>query len=216
MEETIYKKEPFLHPFTCIIAGPSGSGKTQLVLSILSKPSEFISPPPQRIIYCYSTWQDKFNQFQNKIQFINGITDTEELYNTPHESKLVIFDDLMEESNNNFSVQHLFTRGSHHHNLSIILLTQNLFAKGKFARTINLNSHYTIVFDNPRDRTQIRYLAREIFPDNTKFLIEAYTDAIKSPHGYIFIDNKQGTPTDIRIQSKIHEIIRTVYKIKTS
>ena len=129
--------------------------------------------------------------------------------------KLVIFDDMMEETCNNLNIQHLFTRGSHHHNMSIFLLTQNLFAKGKFARTINLNAHYTIIFDNQRDRTQIRYLAREIFPENSKFLIEAYTDAIKSPHGYIFIDNKQGTPPEVRIQTNISEPIRTVYKLKT-
>lgn len=214
MEETIYKKEPFIHPFTCIIAGPSGSGKTQLLLNILSKPSEFIDPPPERIVYCYTSWQEKFNPFKNEIEFVQGIPDMEDLLTNPHERKLIVFDDLMEETSNNVNVQHMFTRGSHHHNLSIFLLTQNLFGKGKFARTINLNSQYTIVFDNPRDRTQIRYLAREIFPDKTKFLIEAYTDAIKTPHGYIFIDNKQGTPLEIRIQTRINEPIRTVYKLK--
>ena len=62
--------------------------------------------------------------------------------------------------------------------------------------------------------SQIRYLAREIFPEKPKFLIEAYTDAIKAPHGYIFIDNKQGTPPEIRIQTNIIEPIRTVYKMK--
>ena len=216
MEQQIYKKEPFVHPFTCIIAGPSGSGKTQLLLDILAKPNEYIDPPPQRIVYCYSAWQEKFEHLKKKnIQFVQGLPDMEELISNPNETKLIIFDDMMEETCNNLNIQHLFTRGSHHHNMSIFLLTQNLFAKGKFARTINLNAHYTIIFDNPRDRTQIRYLAREIFPENSKFLIEAYTDAIKSPHGYIFIDNKQGTPPEVRIQTNISEPIRTVYKLKT-
>ena len=207
MEQQFYKKEPFVHPFTCIIAGPSGSGKTQLLIDILAKPNEYIDPPPQRIVYCYSAWQDKFEPLKN-IQFVQGLPDIEDLISNPNERKLVIFDDMMEETSNNLNIQHLFTRGSHHHNMSIFLLTQNLFAKGKFA-------HYTIIFDNPRDRTQIRYLAREIFPENSKFLIEAYTDAIKSPHGYIFIDNKQGTPPEVRIQTNIIKPIRTVYKLKT-
>ena len=215
MEQQTYKKEPFIHPFTCIIAGPSGSGKTQLLVDILARANELIDPPPQRIVYCYSAWQEKFETLKKNIKFVKGLPDTEELISNPYERKLVIFDDMMEETNNNLSVQHLFTRGSHHHNLSIFLLTQNLFAKGKFARTINLNAQYTIIFDNPRDRTQIRYLAREIFPENSKFLIEAYTDAIKAPHGYIFIDNKQGTPPEVRIQTNINEKIRTVYKSKT-
>ena len=214
MEEQIYQKEVFIHPFTCIIAGPSGSAKTKLLLSILNKANNFIFPAPQRIIYCFASWQEQFVPLQYKIEFIQGIPDTDELLNNPHERKLIIFDDLMEETNNNLNVQHLFTRGSHHHNISIFFLTQNLFGKGKFARTINLNSHYTIVFDNPRDRTQIRYLAREMFPDNSKFLIEAYTDAVTSPHGYIFVDNKQGTPPEIRVQTNITQPIRTVYKLK--
>ena len=91
------------------------------------------------------------------------------------------------------------------------MMSQNLFNKGKFARTINLNCHYTIIFNNPRDKTQIRYLAREMFPDNSKLLIEAYDDITKIPHGYIFIDNKQETDEKLRIQTNITKDIRTVY-----
>ena len=127
---------------------------------------------PQRIVYCYSAWQDKFEPLKKNIEFVKGLPDTEELV-SPFVRKLVIFNDMIEEAINNFNIQHLFTRGSHHHNMSIFLLTQNLFAKGKFARTINLNAQYTIIFDNPRDRTQIRYQAREIYPENSKFLIES-------------------------------------------
>ena len=77
-----------------------------------------------------------------------------------------------------------------------------------------MNSHYTIIFDNPRDRTQVRYLAREMFPDCPKVLQEAYADASKNSHGYLFIDNKQGTPEELRIQTKIENTCRVVYKPK--
>ena len=210
-----YNIEVFSHPFTAIIAGPSGSGKTRLLLEIIKKAKQLIHPTPQRIIFCYGNWQKSFDKL-NHVEFHQGLPDIDELMLTPHERKLVIIDDLMEEANNNINIQNLFTRGSHHFNISVFLLTQNIFSKGKFARTINLNAHYTILFDYPRDRTQIKYLAREAFPANSLALLEAYTDATQQPHGYILIDNKQGTPEEIRIQTNITDKIRTVYKIKSS
>ena len=209
--EKLYQREVFLHPFTCIIAGPSGSGKTKLLLNIILRSKEMIKPTPDRIIYCYSCWQKVFENIKN-IEFHEGCFDIDDV--DEKKNNLIIFDDLMEEVNNDKSVQNLFTKGSHHKNISVFLLTQNLFAKGKFTRTINLNSHYSIIFDNPRDRSQISHFARQMYPNNSKFLVESYMDAINIPHGYLFIDNKQGTPEEIRVQTKITNPIRIVYKIK--
>ena len=47
---------------------------------------------------------------------------------------LLIIDDLMDET-----VANIFTRGSHHRNVSVILLVQNLFLKNKHVRTISLD-----------------------------------------------------------------------------
>ena len=162
----LYEPQPFQHPFTCVISGPTGCGKTHLLLTILEKSIDLIIPTPERIIYCYSIWQDVFDKLKDKVEFHKGIFDFEEV--DPSTVNLIIFDDLMSESDN-ISIQNLFTKGSHHLNISVFLLTQNLFNKGKFSRTINLNSQYTIIFDNPRDRSQIRYLARQMFPHNSKF-----------------------------------------------
>ena len=211
MIENLYNAEVFIHPFTCIIAGPSGSGKTKLLFKILQKANDIISLSPQRIIYCYSIKQKIFDKYPN-IEFKEGCLDIDDV--DENINNLIIFDDLMEEVNNDKSIQNLFTKGSHHKNISVFLITQNLFAKGKFTRTINLNSHYTIIFDNPRDRSQIGHIAKQMYPNNSKFLVESYLDAIKIPHGYLFIDNKQGTPEEIRVQTKITSPIRTVYKIK--
>ena len=208
---TYYDVYLFQHPFTCVIAGPTGCGKTHLLLQILEKSNELINPKPERIIYCYSIWQDAFDKLKEKVEFHKGIFDFEEVDCTT--VNLIIFDDLMAESDN-ISIQNLFTKGSHHLNTSVFLLTQNLFNKGKFSRTINLNSQYTIIFDNPRDRSQIRYLARQMFPHNSKFLVEAYNDVIKCQRGYLFLDNKNTTPEEIRIQTNIIEPIRIVYKMK--
>jgi len=74
------------------------------------------------------------------------------------ESTLLILDDLMSETNQ--LVANVFTKISHHRNVSVVYLTQNLFDKNKYARTISLNAHYLVLFKNPRDATQFATLAR--------------------------------------------------------
>jgi hypothetical protein len=109
----------------------------------------------------------------------------------------------MKEAAENNLILDMFTKGSHHNNTSIVILTQNIFNKGKHTRTMSLNAHYIILFKNPRDATQISFLARQMYPKNSKFLEEAYLDVTKEPFGYLFIDLKQTTPNNYRIQSNI-------------
>jgi hypothetical protein len=74
-----------------------------------------------------------------------------------------------------------------------------------------LNAHYMIIFKNPRDAAQITYLARQISPENPKFLVEAYRDATSIPHGYLLIDLKQNTPDVLRYRTDIFERNVTIY-----
>lgn len=97
----------------------------------------------------------------------------------------------------------LFTKGSHHKNLSVIFITQNVFHQGRGQRDISLNSNYIVIFKNPRDRAQIQQLARQVYPENPKFLQEAYHDATSRPHGYLLLDLKQSTPEEYRVRSCI-------------
>jgi predicted AAA+ superfamily ATPase len=56
----IVDQQIFKHPFTCTISGPTQSGKTWLIKKILSFNATLFDKPPQKIIYCYSTWQKNF------------------------------------------------------------------------------------------------------------------------------------------------------------
>jgi hypothetical protein len=117
------------------------------------------------------------------------------------EPSLIIIDDLMRESDNR--VVDLFTKGCHHRNISVFFITQNLFHQGRGQRDISLNAHYLVCFKNPRDKAQIRHLAQQVFPENPKFIKEAYIDATKTPHGYLLLDMKQSTPDEIRFRTNI-------------
>lgn len=194
----------FHSPFTCIIAGPTQSGKTTLVKNILFNNQLIISPKPSVIYYCYSAWQETYNDLKfiyPKIQFIKGIIDLELI--NKNQINLLILDDLMNKCDNDERILDLFTIESHHRNISVFLLTQNIFSKGKFSRTISLNTNYMIILNNPRDRSQIQYIARQMFPSNSKYLIESYEDATSERYGYLFIDLTQQTPNYYRVQSGI-------------
>ena len=53
---------------------------------------------------------------------------------------ILVTDDLMEEAVKDQNIMNIFTVGSHHRNISVLFLMQNIFQKGTRARTISANS----------------------------------------------------------------------------
>ena len=106
-------------------------------------------------------------------------------------------------------VTKIFTKGSHHLNCSVIYVSQNLFNKGKENKNICLNTHYLVLFKNPRDSAQIVHLGRQIFPDVIKYFKESFADATSLPYGYLLIDLRT-TPDLLRLRRDIFYDDRTV------
>lgn len=185
----------FQHPFTATIAGPTQSGKSTFVFKLIDNVKTLISPPPQKIVYCYSIHQDIFNKYKH-VQFQQGLPDVDQF--DGKQRVLLILDDLMAECNN--AVSNIFTRGSHHLNISVIYLTQNLFFGSKHNRTMSLNTHYLILFKNPRDVGQITYLSRQM---QVPHLVDAFRDATKTNFGYLVVDLKPSTDDDVRLRTGI-------------
>jgi len=125
---------------------------------------------------------------------------------------LLIIDDLMAETDSR--ITKLFTKGSHHKNTSIVYISQNLFSKNRENRDINLNTHYIVLFKNPRDRAQVAHLGRQIFPDGSKYFMEAFQDATSSPYDYLLIDLTTTTPDNLRLRTHIFPDEQTFVYIK--
>ena len=97
----------------------------------------------------------------------------------------------------------LFTKWSHHRNISVILITQNLFHQGNHCRTISLNAKYIVLLKNTRDKNQFTYLARQVYPEESAGLYEAYLEATKEPHGYLVLDFAHDTDDLLRFRTHI-------------
>jgi hypothetical protein len=68
---------------------------------------------------------------------------------------------------------------------------------------VNLNTHYIVMFKNPRDASQVAILARQIYPGKSHFVVQAYEDAKTEPYGYLLIDLGPDTDDRYRIRTKI-------------
>src|ERR1043166_6662993 len=145
-------------PFTCIISGGTGTGKTQWVLMLIKHANEVIEPPPSHILYCYSEINnDIITLKRDGIEVYHGVPTKEELMSKP-KNLLLIFDDLISEIDTRF-LEVLYTKGSHHWNMSVVSITQNLFDKK--IRVARINSHLIILMKNPQGFNQISTLGTQ-------------------------------------------------------
>ncbi len=193
------------HPRRFIIYGPSGSGKTTFVEKLLYYMKELFGFYFDNIIYCSGQSFPEFN-------FIHGI-ELKKIMNIdksildkiqPSSKNLLILDDNMHNVANDIIISDLFTKLSHHKNISVILLVQNLFPKSKYMRDISSNSTYIVLMSNPRETLQIKTLSSQIDGANSKFILECYNDATKNkPFTYLFLDFDQSTPDEVRVRTNI-------------
>ena len=200
----VYKEEAthlFSVPARIIIAGYSNSGKSQLTTKLIEKYHESFDA----ILYCgtdshplqnHSLIGPKFtlsSKIENPIEYSQHL----------NKGLLYILDDLFLEAVENTYVTQAFTRGRHSR-ISVILITQNLFYSGKYARNISLNASHYILMKN-RDMSQIENLGRQIFgKSHSRDLLQIYKRALTyNKYGYLLIDLSANTPTELQLRTNI-------------
>ena len=105
------------------------------------------------------------------LQFHEGVPDN--FANADNKPRLIILDVLLNEAYSG-EVCKLFTKGTHHRNISVILITQILFHQTNHCRTISLNEKYIVLMKNTRDKKRFTYLASQVYPEDSAGLYEAY------------------------------------------
>ena len=109
----------------------------------------------------------------------------------------------MEEAGSSKTLQNLFTKGSHHRNLTIMYLLQSMYNAGTSQWTVSLNIHYNVVYKTMRDARQFRCLESQMHSGDFYWLIGAFLDATAKPHGYVVLEYNPKTDDDKRVVSNI-------------
>ena len=180
--------------------GRVARAKQTFLLKILKNVESLIQPIPKNILYCYS----EFHQHIPEIESIGIITHmsipSEEMLDQISKPALLIMDDLMTVANEKFLVN-LFTKKSHHKNISVIFVTQNMFEKS--LKTPRNNSQYLIIMRSPNSALSVRNIGTQLFPQNLPYFLDAYNQATANPYGYLLIDMHAASQNILRLRTNI-------------
>lgn len=193
-------------PFSIILAGPSGCGKSTFAYNILNNLHALTNTDFSKIIWCYSE-NGSIGDLPKikRMEVYKGIPESFGQSTTDMLPKLIILDDLMTNKEYEPRICDLFIKESHHKNISIIFICQNIFYQSRLARTISLNAKYLAIFRNVRDKSQFLPLARQLHPENPSELLRIYKQCTSRPYGYLLIDLTQETPDLLRFRTHIFD-----------
>lgn len=153
-------------PTTIMCCGPSRSGKTEFCKKTLLHANELFKPGrPEHIMFYYGVETPELKtMIETKMVDVikKGVPTENEIVEAVDEygSVLVVIDDG--QYNLNKTIAEIATKFSHHSGVTMILLLQNLFAGTIHARNISLSTQFIVLFNNLRDRNQIKVLARQL------------------------------------------------------
>lgn len=195
-----------ISPFACFVAGMTGSGKSVSVCSWLRHSEKVFRTKFRKIYYFFgSTHQTIFNDKSLKhVHFSGDLNLLKKIIQKKHEQPgiLVVLDDLMNLSGSEEVIQNLYTKGSHHFNISVINIIQNIFFQSKNFVTLKENTQY-IFLKQHLNENKLKLLAYTIGVETAE-LMEAYRESInKNRYQGILIDNH--IASNIRKVSQIRD-----------
>lgn len=210
----------FRHPATVIVTGPSNSGKSTFVKNCilnshcLVKTQEADGVGFDLIIVIYRIWNFLYDDLTNSLPpsmkiifYKDKLDDNLEDIISGYSNPVLWIDDGFDEKNTNF-VEDVFTRYSHHLNLSCFLVTHNLYSQknNSCMRTISRNAGYIVLMNYPRDRIIARVLVQQC--QSTRAKSSALLQTIErvlsnNPYSYFFFDFTQKTREELRFKTNI-------------
>jgi len=198
-------------PSSFWIAGPTNSGKTHCARKLIRNRSQMFDKPPAGVHYCYKEYQPLiFGEMEKEdgVIFHQGLPTLELMKSWSRavggDHLLVVMDDMQNEIVKSPAMATVFTVLSHHSNISVMCLVQNIFPQARYSRDISLNCGYMILMNSKRDRLQLTSLARQLCPGKVPFFMSAYDDAVSSENfGFLLVDIHPATPPQYMLRSRI-------------
>ena len=190
-----------INPFCMLVAGSSQTGKTKWVCDLLKQRRSLFTQAPGPIHVFYREWQAIFEELED-AHFHQTMPTMQSLKALAHQNATVVIDDMIHHVTR--ETAELFTVGSSRYRANIIFITQNLFDKNPFFRTISLNCKYICIRKNPRDSSSIMHFAKQVVPANSRFLVQVYRDVTsQKAFSYLFFDASQQTREMMRLRTNI-------------
>ena len=160
---TVIPDTRFCFPFRIILAGSSESGKTRFAGELLKRKDIFVENP-NSVTYYYPCYLDQapvnwHNLLSIPVNYQIGLPTKEDLIKLPKRSCVVI-DDSYDSAIKSSAVDHLFRVISGKKQISVIIMTQNNFSKGKYGREIRNSCNFAVLFRNCCDASINENVAR--------------------------------------------------------
>lgn len=196
-------------PCRILISGPSASGKTTLILQLIDHRRLLFSHPPEKIFYFYGEWNSIFTSYienNEDISFHQGIPTVEHIKKLAspvrQRGSLLVIDDAMGNIKDP-QFPSLFTMVSHHYNITICILLQNLFPPEHLYRTISINCNYFFIMKNPRNGAQFGYFVRQLAASgkSARYYSDVFHYVTKEPYTYVMLDLSQHVSDRYRVRS---------------
>lgn len=190
------------HPATMLVAGATGSGKTHFVRNLIQHATEMLTPLPSlpiRVLWVYGVPQT-FNQIENDLVALEY---TDNLPESFEGIDILVLDDLQNDLSSSKALSDIYTKFSHHKQMTVIFIVQNIFNQGNQMRNISLNSHYLVLTKNRRDLMQVKVLGNQLYGESN-FFADAYKKAVLDrDYGYLLVDLTPLTEEKYRLRTKI-------------
>lgn len=202
----------FKLPFRMIISGSSGVGKSTRLANIIKNRDQIIDGKLEKVIYCAKFLSSMPESIHSEeiVSFYPDLQTSEMFQNADGKNLLIVIDDLMDSAMSSEIVSDIFTQGRNR-NVSVILLSQNLFQQGSKSRSISLNSNFMIIFKNVRDSSSIIHLAKQICPGHSKDFSNMFINNVNQPFSYLLLDFTPTTADVFRFRENIFSDCPSVF-----
>lgn len=196
--------KPLKIPFSMLVSASSSSGKTHLVRDlVINHYRMFDTPAISEIVWLYHPRAFDENLAQQlkaaltiPIRFIEGFPAAALSEGTLFESdnnatKLLVLDDIVATALRSPVFIELFTVMSHHNNICVIGILQNLHAHTaqhrQLMNNIIRNLSYLVLFPDRRNMSTVKQVARTYFHAEEYKLIKPFKQLIESKEKYLYM-----------------------------
>lgn len=212
-----YDKPLINTPCTIQLVGAIGTGKTSFSAGLIIHKDDVFTTPPEHVYYHFNVWSNTFDMFSHLdyVSMSQNLPTKNEIENFKPNS-LIFLDDLSISAYQSKDVLELVMVRCRHKQCTVVIISHNLFTKGIYSKSIQLNTSIYVLFASKVDQNQISLLGKRCFPNKQNEFLRSYQDAVNlKNYSYLLVDLSLPTNDLFRLRSQIFpsDEVLIVYKL---